>query len=53
MGLAQLWLLAFAIYAAQVVCCSVWLRFYRQGPVEWLWTCLTAGKFQPNRLVQA
>lgn len=53
MGLAQLWLLALVIYAAQVLCCSVWLRFYRQGPVEWLWVCLTAGKFKPNRLMPA
>ena len=53
MGLAQLWLLALIIYSVQVGCCSVWLRFFRQGPVEWLWACLTAGAFKPNRLSHA
>lgn len=50
LGLAQLWLLALAIYTFQVVLCSVWLRYFRQGPVEWLWACLTAWQYKPNRL---
>jgi uncharacterized protein len=53
MGLAQLWLLALIIYSVQVGCCSFWLRFFRQGPVEWLWACLTDGEFKPNRLSHA
>ena len=48
LGLAQLWLLALSIYIVQVLMCAVWLRYFRQGPVEWLWACLTAGKYRPN-----
>lgn len=48
MGLAQLWLLALAIYAAQVVMALTWLRRFKQGPVEWFWGCLTAGQFRSN-----
>lgn len=47
-GLAQLWLLALCIYASQVVFCSIWLRYFKQGPVEWFWACLTAGRFSSN-----
>lgn len=49
MGLAQLWLLALCIYAAQVVFSSIWLHFFKQGPVEWLWGCLTKKRFTVNR----
>lgn len=49
LGLAQLWLLSFVIYAMQVLFCSVYLRFFLQGPVEWLWGCLSAGQFRSNR----
>jgi len=53
MGLAQLWLLATVIYAAQVVFAAVWLQIFIQGPVEWLWGCLTVGEFKNNRRVSA
>jgi uncharacterized protein len=48
MGLAQLWMLAVGIFAGQVLLSSVWLRIFKQGPVEWLWRCLTQGKLVPN-----
>jgi uncharacterized protein len=48
LGLAQLWALALIIYAFQVLLASLWLRYFRQGPVEWVWRCLTAGKYSPN-----
>ena len=48
LGLAQLWLLALSIYIVQVLMCAIWLRYFRQGPVEWLWGCLTAGQYKPN-----
>lgn len=53
MGLAQLWLLATVIYTAQVLFAAAWLHFFKQGPVEWLWGCLTAGEFKSNRRVAA
>jgi uncharacterized protein len=33
------WLLAFtaALYLAQMFCSWLWLRHFRQGPLEWLW----------------
>ncbi len=49
MGLAQLWLLALAIYAGQVLFSSFWLTFFKQGPVEWLWGCLTKKRITTNR----
>ena len=49
MGLAQLWLLALLIYGAQVALMGLWLRYYKQGPVEWLWRCLTQKCWIANR----
>ena len=53
MGLANLvpgisggtMLLAAGIYAGQVLFASLWLKWFKQGPIEWLWRCLTAKKF--------
>lgn len=53
MGLAQLWLLATVIYIAQVLFAAAWMHFFIQGPVEWLWGCLTAGEFKSNRRMAA
>lgn len=36
-SLARLVLIAGAIFAGQVIMSLLWLRFLRQGPVEWLW----------------
>jgi uncharacterized protein len=47
-GLAQLWLLAFVIFVSQAIFSAVWLTYFRQGPVEWLWRCMSQGKLQPN-----
>ncbi|MEH6548759.1 MAG: DUF418 domain-containing protein [Pseudomonadales bacterium] len=48
MGLAQLWLLALCIFIAQVVFSSLWLGYFKQGPLEWLWRCLASGKWPSN-----
>jgi uncharacterized protein len=42
-------LIALGIYAAQMGWSTVWLRFNRFGPMEWLWRCLTYGRWQPMR----
>jgi uncharacterized protein len=34
---------ACAVYAVQVVLSNLWLKFYRYGPMEWLWRALTYG----------
>jgi uncharacterized protein len=37
------------IYVAQVLFSAQWLRYYRFGPVEWLWRSLMYGTAQPLR----
>jgi uncharacterized protein len=49
LGLAQLWLLALVVYSGQVLFSSLWLDFFRQGPIEWLWGCPTRQRFKANR----
>lgn len=36
-----------AIYLFQIIFSHIWLRFFRFGPLEWLWRCLTYWKSQP------
>ncbi|AHG02587.1 hypothetical protein HALDL1_02295 [Halobacterium sp. DL1] len=38
-----------AIWAVQVVLSIVWLRYFRYGPMEWLWRVLTYNELQPLR----
>ena len=38
--------IAAAIFAFQAVASHFWLRFFRFGPMEWLWRSLTYGKRQ-------
>jgi uncharacterized protein len=40
----QALLIAVAIYAAQVVFSNVYVRYFRQGPAEWVWRRLTYGQ---------
>ncbi len=41
--------LGVALYALQVVFSAWWLRYFRFGPVEWLWRTLMYGRLQPMR----
>jgi uncharacterized protein len=43
-GPAKLTIIAFTIYTAQVIFSHVWVRYYRFGPMEWLWRSLTYWK---------
>jgi uncharacterized protein len=45
----QLYYVVFAIWAFQLLFSPLWLKFYRFGPVEWLWRSLTYLKLQPMR----
>jgi uncharacterized protein len=36
-------------YGVQVIVASIWMRFFRFGPAEWLWRSLTYWKWQPFR----
>jgi uncharacterized protein len=42
--------LALAIFALQVVVCHVWLRYFRFGPLEWVWRTLVYLRRQPMRV---
>lgn len=35
------------IYLFQIIFSHIWLRFFRFGPLEWAWRCLTYWKIQP------
>jgi Protein of unknown function (DUF418) len=43
--------LTIAIYICQARLSLGWLRYFRFGPMEWVWRSLTYGKLQPMRLV--
>lgn len=42
-------LISAAIFALMVAFARLWLRYFRQGPWEWLWRCLTRLERQPLR----
>lgn len=37
------------IWLVQIVLSNIWLKFFRFGPMEWLWRSLTYWKLQPMR----
>jgi uncharacterized membrane protein YeiB len=43
----QQMLIVVAVIFAQVIFCSFWLKFFRFGPLEWLWRSITYMKRQP------
>lgn len=49
----ELYYIVFATWALQLVLSPVWLRFFRFGPVEWLWRYLTYLKRPPFRRAAA
>ena len=40
----QLYYLVLAIWISQMIISPIWLRYFRFGPLEWLWRWLTYGK---------
>lgn len=43
----------FVLFGLQVAVSAWWLARFRFGPMEWLWRCLTYGRRQPFRRVEA
>jgi uncharacterized protein len=39
-----------AIWCLQLIASPLWLRYFRFGPMEWLWRSLTYGRRQPFRV---
>lgn len=46
--LAQL-VFVVGIWVVQIFLVQFWMRHFRQGPLEWLWRCLTYFRLQPIR----
>ena len=42
-------LIVMGVWAVQLLGSTLWLRWFRFGPLEWLWRSLTYGKVQPFR----
>lgn len=49
LGPSQLMIIAFVIYIFQLIISHIWIKYFRFGPMEWLWRSLTYGKIQPFR----
>ena len=49
----QQMLIVVAIIAFQWVFCTLWLKAFRFGPLEWLWRCFTYWQWQPLRRTAA
>jgi uncharacterized protein len=47
----QLYYVVFGIWAFQLIVSPIWLKYYRFGPLEWLWRSLTYNKRQPMKRV--
>ncbi|MGB5238806.1 MAG: DUF418 domain-containing protein [Flavobacteriaceae bacterium] len=43
----ELYYVVFAIWIFQLVASPIWLKYFRFGPLEWLWRSLTYKKKQP------
>ncbi|MBE7171334.1 MAG: DUF418 domain-containing protein [Williamsia sp.] len=46
----QLYYVVGCVWLFQLIFSSIWLRYFRFGPFEWLWRSLTYWKFQPMRI---
>ncbi|MFC7377904.1 DUF418 domain-containing protein [Brevundimonas sp. GCM10030266] len=49
MGPGQLWLVIAGVWAVQLIWSPLWLSRFSMGPLEWLWRCLTYGRWVPLR----
>ena len=45
----QLFYVVGAVWIVQIIWSHIWLRYFRFGPLEWLWRSLTYWKIQPFR----
>ncbi|MBR5177094.1 MAG: DUF418 domain-containing protein [Bacteroidales bacterium] len=41
--------IALGVYALEIVVSSLWINYFRYGPVEWVWRMMTYGKKLPLR----
>jgi len=45
MSLSQMLPLVLAVWATQIIFSHLWLRGFRYGPFEWVWRCLSQGRW--------
>lgn len=50
MSMTAAFLLGSAVYIAQMIVSALWLRWFRFGPLEWLWRSLMYGQPQAMRI---
>ena len=43
----ELYYIVFSIWIFQLIVSPIWLRYFRFGPLEWMWRSLTYWKIQP------
>ncbi|WP_077353782.1 DUF418 domain-containing protein [Brevundimonas sp. LM2] len=46
---APLWGIVGAVWVAQLIWSPLWLSRFQMGPLEWVWRCLTYGRWVPIR----
>ena len=46
-GLAAVELTALGVFLLQMLCSRLWLRWFRFGPLEWVWRMATYGRYFP------
>jgi len=49
-GRMEMLLLCVPVFAAQIAASLLWTRYFRLGPLEWIWRAATYGAFPPVRL---
>lgn len=52
-GRASLVLFVVLVFVVQVIISHMWLRYFRYGPMEWLWRALTYWTLPPMRILSA
>lgn len=45
----ELYYVVVAVWIFQLIFSSLWLRYFKYGPMEWIWRCLTYSKIFPIR----
>lgn len=48
----ELLYVVFAIWVFQLILSPIWLKYFKYGPMEWLWRSLSYQKRQPFRIVK-
>lgn len=48
----EIYYVVFAVWIIQLIWSSIWLRYFRFGPFEWVWRSLTYWRAQPMKLTE-